>query len=65
MRKNFLDTVVFGIIIRRPYTHESLDTFKNKSKKEMQIIWGIEKSYVTIKVETLPDKNKNNISSFQ
>ena len=50
----FLDTVVFGIVFRKPKTMNQLDNFIKKARKDMYKIWSHETTYVTINWEELP-----------
>ena len=47
MKKDFIDTIVFGVVFHKPYKLESLYQFKGRCRKEMESIWGIEKAYVS------------------
>ena len=50
----FLDTVVFGIVFKKPQTMNQLNNFINKARKDMYKIWSHETTYVTINWEELP-----------
>ena len=50
----FLDTVVFGIVFRKPKTMNQLDNFIKKARKDMYKIWSHETTYVTPSGEELP-----------
>jgi hypothetical protein len=50
----FLDTVVFGIVFRKPKTMNQLDNFIKKARKDMYKIWSHETTYVTPSWEELP-----------
>jgi len=50
----FLDTVVFGIVFKKPQTMNQLNNFINKARKDMYKIWSHETTYVTTNWEELP-----------
>ena len=42
----FLDTVVFGIVFKKPQTLTNLNNFKQKVRKDMYKIWSEKDTYV-------------------
>ena len=56
-KTTFLDTVVFGIIFRKPRTETQLDSFIKKVRKDMYHFWSNKKTYVLINCEKLPNQD--------
>ena len=61
----FLDTVVFGIIFRKPRTETQLESIIRKVRKEIYHFWSKKSTYVIIDVEPqLPSKDSSDLSNF-
>ena len=61
----FLDTVVFGIVLKKPQTENQLKDLKNTAVKDMYKIYNYKTTYVSPPdcVE-LPPENRANLSPF-